>query len=110
MKEWASGGAERSSQIYNDKRQAMLGAIPTLVYVLCFCASAICLGLMWRGYLRSKSRFLLWSSLCFVGLTINNLLLVLDLLLIKPDLRLLRGLSALGAICVLLYGFIWESE
>ncbi|HXZ68905.1 MAG TPA: DUF5985 family protein [Alphaproteobacteria bacterium] len=89
----------------------MFRLLPSLVYILCFGASASCLLLLWRGYLRSKSRFLLWSALCFVGLTINNLLLFLDLSVLPTvDLRLLRGVSALGAIAVLLYGFIWESE
>jgi hypothetical protein len=89
----------------------MPGTLPSLIYLLCFCASTACLGLLWRGYLRSKSRFLLWSALCFVGLTINNLLLFLDLSLLPTvDLRLFRGLSALAAVSVLLYGFIWESE
>ena len=89
----------------------MLSILPSLVYFLCFCASAVCLLLLWRGYFRSKSRFLLWSALCFVGLTINNFLLFVDLALLPTvDLRLLRGLTALGAVAVLLYGFIWESE
>ncbi|MFZ1988503.1 MAG: DUF5985 family protein [Alphaproteobacteria bacterium] len=89
----------------------MLRILPSAVYFLCFIASAACLLLLWRGYLRSKSRVLLWSALCFVGLTINNFLLFLDLSLLPTvDLRLLRGLSALAAIAVLLYGFIWESE
>ena len=89
----------------------MLRTLPSAVYFLCFGASVACLILLWRGYVRSKSRFLLWSSLCFVGLTINNLLLFLDLSLLPTvDLRLLRGLSALAAVGVLLYGFIWESE
>jgi len=89
----------------------MLRLLPSAVYLLCFAASSACLLLLWRGYLRSKSRFLLWSALCFVGLTINNLLLFIDLSLLPTvDLRLFRGLSALGAIVMLLYGFIWESE
>ena len=85
--------------------------LASAVYVLCFIASVACLLLLWRGYLRSKSRFLLWSALCFVGLAFNNFFLFIDLTVLPTvDLRLLRGLSALGAIAVLLYGFIWESE
>ena len=54
---------------------------------------------------------LLWSALCFVGLSLNNALLVLDLLVFPDiDLRLPRLLAALAGLLFLLYGFIWEAE
>jgi hypothetical protein len=53
----------------------------------------------------------LWSALCFIGLSVNNFFLFLDVVVL-PDVNLLpmRQLSALLAIGVLLFGFIWESE
>jgi len=54
---------------------------------------------------------LLWSGLCFIGLTINNFILVVDKLIIpEDDLSLWRTTAALLAMLILLYGLIWESE
>ena len=53
-----------------------MGLLPAVIYVLSFLASATCTWLLLRGYRRSGTRLLLWSGLCFVGLAINNVLLV----------------------------------
>jgi hypothetical protein len=54
---------------------------------------------------------LLWSGFCFAGLTINNMLLVVDkILLPEIDLSIWRTSAALLAMVVLLYGLIWEAE
>ena len=50
-----------------------------LVYILCFLTSALCAALLIRGYVRSRTRILLWSAICFVFLALNNLLAVVDL-------------------------------
>jgi hypothetical protein len=82
-----------------------------LVYILCLVTSGGCAVLLTRGYLRNRVRLLLWAAVCFVGLTVNNLLLVLDLLVLPTvDLTLWRLTSALVAVAVLLYGFIWETD
>ena len=45
------------------------------------------------------------------GLTLNNLLLVLDKLVIPHvDLSPWRSAVALAAMCVLLYGLVWDAE
>ena len=52
-----------------------------------------------------------WSSICFSGLTINNLLLVVDKVVLPTlDLSAWRTLAALIAMAVLLYGLIWDSD
>ena len=87
------------------------------VYILCALTSAACAVLLFRGYARSGTRFLLWSGLCFVGLALNNGLLFLDKVVI-PDrdalggvnLTLLRTLAALVGMALLLYGLIWDAE
>ncbi|MFZ2031550.1 MAG: DUF5985 family protein [Vitreimonas sp.] len=88
----------------------MTGA--TLVYLLCMLTSALCAALLVRSYLRSRSRLLLWSAVSFVFLAINNFLVFADLVIIGPtiDLLALRYAAALAAVCVLIYGFIWEAE
>lgn len=79
------------------------------VYVLCSLTALACALLLFRGYRRSGERLLLWASICFVGLTMNNVLLYLDLVVIKSvSLSLPRSLSALAGLSALLYGLVWE--
>lgn len=86
--------------------------MPELVYVLCALTSVLCAGLLLRSYFSNKSRLLLWSTLCFVGLAINNVLLFIDLVLTGPDLdlRFFRSGSALVALALLTIGLVWESR
>lgn len=82
-----------------------------LVYALCAVTSVVCAVLLVRSYLGSRMRLLLWSALCFVGLAVNNVLLVVDRSILPDvDLSLLREASGLAAVSVLLFGLIWESR
>jgi hypothetical protein len=86
---------------------------PTAVYILCFLTSAACAWLLGRSYLANRTRLLLWSSVCFIFLALNNLALVLDLVVWpspEVDLRLPRLLLALAAAVSLIWGFVWEVE
>jgi Family of unknown function (DUF5985) len=81
------------------------------IYLLCAVAAFICAVLLLRAYLRSRYRLLLWSGLCFVGLTLNNLILVLDkVVMVGSDLSVPRGFVAVVAMAVLLYGLVWDAE
>lgn len=85
--------------------------IPPIVYVLCGGASLCCTLLLHRGWRRSGSRFLLWSTLSFAGLSASNFLLVLDLLIVPQfDLLPLRQIVTLLAGLVLVWGFVWDSS
>lgn len=82
-----------------------------IVFSLCALTAALCAALLLRSYARSRYHLLLWSGLCFVGLTLNNLLLVLDKLVFPHvDLSVWRSTVALAAMCVLLYGLVWDAE
>ncbi len=82
-----------------------------IIYLLCAVAAFICAVLLLRAYFRSRYPLLLWSGLCFVGLTLNNLILVLDkVVMVGADLSIWRTSVAVIAMTVLLYGLIWESE
>jgi hypothetical protein len=86
---------------------------PAAVYILCFLTSAMCAWLLGRSYLANRTPLLLWSSISFIFLALNNLALVLDLVVWpgpQIDLRLPRLLLALAASCSLLFGFIWRVE
>jgi hypothetical protein len=82
-----------------------------LIYSLCAVTAAVCTYLLASAYLRSKYKLLLWSAICFAGLTLNNLTLWVDKLVLPTiDLSLLRVSIALLAMAVLLYGLIWDTE
>jgi hypothetical protein len=85
--------------------------VSTLIYVLCAITSGACAVLLWRGWRRSRARLLFWSSLCFVGLSLNNLLLVVDARVMpQTDMAIIRMLPALIGAALLVYGLIWDSE
>lgn len=82
-----------------------------IVYVLCAVTSALCAVLLLRGYMKSRARLLFWSGLCFSGLALNNLLLVIDVRMIPAiDLSLWRTIPALIGISLLIYGLVWETR
>jgi hypothetical protein len=80
------------------------------VYVLCALTSLFCAALLIRSYRARRSRLLLWSSLCFIGLALNNALLVVDLIIVpQADLSMLRTGAAAIAMLLLVVGLIQES-
>jgi len=82
-----------------------------IIYSLCALTALGCALLLLRGYRRSRYRLLLWSGLCFAGLTANNLLLVIDkVALPEVDLSIWRTAVALVAMAILLFGLIWDSD
>ena len=83
--------------------------IASVIYALCALTSLACATLLLRGYRRSGVRLLWWSGLCFVGLFLNNALLMLDARLAQ-DFSTARSLPALAGVVLLLYGLIWESD
>jgi hypothetical protein len=81
------------------------------LYVLAILSSLTCATLLTRAYVRRRVRLLMWSAICFVGLTINNVALFIDLVLFPDvDLRLLRLVPAVVGMSCLLYGFILDVE
>ena len=83
-----------------------------VLFLIALLTSFACMVLLFRAYLASRLRILLWSALCFVGLTANNVLLFVDLVLLPEtvDLRVYRHGFALAGLLFLIYGFIRESE
>ena len=81
------------------------------VYILCAFTSLTCTVLLLRSYFKRPVRLLLWSGLCFLGLTINNILLVIDLTVLpEVDLSVLRALPAVIGVGLLIFGLIWDSQ
>ena len=83
-----------------------------VLYALVMLACLACMVLLFRGYARSGVRLLLWSALCFVGLSVSNVMLFFDLVLFpnEIDLRLYRLSAAIAGLAFLLYGFISEHD
>ncbi|HEX6298533.1 MAG TPA: DUF5985 family protein [Burkholderiales bacterium] len=83
-----------------------------VLYALVMLTCLACMLLLFRGYARSGARLLLWSALCFVGLSVSNVLLFFDLVLFPTelDLRVYRLGAALAGLAFLLYGFISEHD
>lgn len=82
-----------------------------LIYGLCALTALTCAFLLLRSYARNRFRILLWSGLCFVGLTANNVLLVLDKTLFAHiDLSSWRLVTALVAMALLVAGLVLEGD
>jgi hypothetical protein len=81
------------------------------VYLLGSFVTMLCAWLLLRAYTKTRTKLLLWSGLCFVGLSISNALLWTDLVMLPhADLFVLRLATAAASMLLLLYGLIFESE
>lgn len=82
-----------------------------IIYGLCAVTAFVCAWLLLQAFRRSRYRLLLWGGLCFCGLTVSNILLVVDKV-VTPQVELYtwRLLIALSAMVILLYGLIWDSD
>lgn len=81
------------------------------IYLLCTLTSLACAWLLLSSYRRTRHRLLFWSGLCFVAMTVNNILLTLDkAVYAEIDLLPWRLSAALIAVILLLYGLIYEEE
>jgi len=82
-----------------------------VVYVLAASVSLLCVGLLWMTWRESRTPLLLWCLLCFLGLALNNVILLVDKLVIPDeDLSLLRGIPAALGVAALVWGLIWETR
>ncbi len=81
----------------------------SFVFILCALTALACAVLLLRAYAQTRTRLLLWSGICFLGLAANNAMVFVDLV-IFPEVSLLplRTSIALVSILILIAGFIWE--
>jgi hypothetical protein len=85
--------------------------VATAVYVLCALAASACTWLLARSYVQSGVRLLLWSSICFGGLALNNVVLFIDKV-VAPDVDLSawRLVPAAVGLAAMVYGLVWEAD
>ena len=82
-----------------------------VVYALCALTALLCAWLLLRAYAAARTRLLWWSGLCFSGLTLTNVLLMLDkLVYTEVDLQPLRLSVTLLSLLLLLYGLLYADE
>lgn len=82
-----------------------------VAHALCALTSVLCAGLLVRSYRASRVRLMLWAAICFLGLAVNNVLLVIDSQVLPDvDLSLLRDVSGFVSVTLLLLGLVWESR
>lgn len=79
---------------------SVLGALTTL----------LCAVLLLRQYMAVRQPLLLWSGLCFMLLTLSNLLLCLDQAHATSTLYIPRLATAAMGMALLVYGLIFEGE
>lgn len=82
-----------------------------VIYSLCALMSLGIAVMLWRAFARTRSRLLYWSALCFSGLSLNNVLLVVDKLVFpQAELSGFRQAVALISLVVLVFGLVYEEE
>lgn len=82
-----------------------------IIYILCAATSFLCAAMLFRGYRQTGVRLLFWSAICFLGLTLDNVLLYADLIIV-PDFNLtvVRRFTALAALVCLVFGLVWDAK
>jgi hypothetical protein len=73
--------------------------------------AALCAVLLFRAYFGARRQLLLWSALCFAGLTLSNGLLLVDIWIV-PDisLRIWRLATAAASMLLLVFGLVFGSQ
>jgi hypothetical protein len=83
----------------------------TFIYLMCAATALACAVLVLRSYRNTRHRLLFWCGLCFTGMFLANVLLIVDRLLVpEADLSTVRLSAALLALLPLLYGLVWEDD
>ncbi|MBI2909983.1 MAG: hypothetical protein HYX92_20270 [Chloroflexi bacterium] len=82
-----------------------------IVYALVTLTALACALLLLRAYSQNGERLLMWAGLCFAGLTLNNLLVLVDVVVLpQVSLYLLRQVVGLISMAVLVYGLVFETR
>jgi hypothetical protein len=83
--------------------------VSAALYILSVLTTLVCTILLLRAWSRVRNRLLLWSGLCFAGLTVDHVLVFGDMVLFPTtDLYTYRLVSAAISVSLLLFGLIWE--
>lgn len=82
-----------------------------LVYILSTLTCGVCAYIQFRQFFKMRVKLLMWIAICFAGLTLNNALLIVDILLVPlTDFSISRLIVADFSVAILAVGFVWESR
>lgn len=80
------------------------------IYLLCTATSIAAAVLLLRQYRASRTGLLFWSSIGFLGLAVNAVLVYVDLALVPAiDLSVPRSIAAAVAMVAIVYGLVREA-
>lgn len=83
--------------------------IAAAIYFLCALLSCGCAIMLLRSYFRHSNKLIFWATVCFIGMAINNLILVVDILVFpEVDLSMLRAVTFLLAVGSLSFGLTYD--
>jgi hypothetical protein len=84
--------------------------MPGFVYILCAITSLASAFLLFRAAGKGTGLLLLSSSICFLGMAVNNVLLYVSAIT-PPEIQLEvpANIAALASVLVLLVGLIWDA-
>lgn len=81
-----------------------------IVYVLCAVTSLGCTILLINRYRKARISLLFWSAVAFLAFTITNILLFVDLVMVRGvDLSVIRNSITLAGVLVMVYGLVTEA-
>ena len=85
--------------------------LASAVYVLSMLVGGACAVLLFKAHRRAPSRLLLPAAICFAGLALNDLGLVIDLFVL-PDVSIVavRSLPAIVGLAVLVRALVKEGR
>lgn len=79
------------------------------IYLSCAAMGLACSVLLFRGYRRNGARLLLLCGLFFLSLSLENVLVFVDRIILPDvDLYLLRTSVAMVGVSLFLVGLIWD--
>jgi hypothetical protein len=81
----------------------------TAVFVLCALTSLACAWLLWRAWQSARAPLLLGALLCFIGLAINNLVLLVDVVFVSDNHFEWRGIPTVVGLAALMVTIIRET-
>lgn len=85
--------------------------MPGLIYLLCALTSFLCAVLLLNGFRNNSVRLLLWSGICFLAMTLDNVILFMDRIVFPAvDFSMVRTMPGLIGLIVLLYGLVWDAK
>lgn len=80
-----------------------------VVYLLCAATSVLCTVLLAKAYFDRRNQLLLFVSVAFAFLALNNMLLFANLFFVHTEFLYERAATSMAGLLILVYGLIKEA-